>query len=191
MYGPAATVVGLSHRCDACLVRECRSVSHLCLSHGHTFRSRPAGHWHGSGSSGARLRRVTRADSANPVGYFVTLCWEDSMRSIRLLAAATSILVLGSGCGGDGGGVQPGTAPVASFTAPTCTPGVACTFTSTSTDADGTIPTQTWDFGDTHSGSGATASNTFATAGTYQVKLTVTDDSGLTGSVTNPVTVAA
>jgi PKD repeat protein len=113
------------------------------------------------------------------------------MRSIRLLAAATFILVLGSGCGGDGGGVEPGTAPVASFTAPTCTPTVACAFTSTSTDADGdgTITTQTWDFGDGNTGSGATASNTFATAGTYQVKLTVTDNSGLTGTVTNPVTV--
>jgi PKD repeat protein len=112
------------------------------------------------------------------------------MRSIRLLAAATFILVLGSGCGGDGG-VGPGTAPVASFTAPTCTPTVACTFTSTSTDADGTISTQTWDFGDGNTGSGATASNIFATANTYNVKLTVTDNSGLTGTVTNPVIVGA
>jgi PKD repeat protein len=113
------------------------------------------------------------------------------MRSIRLLAGATFILVLGSGCGSDDGGVGPGTAPVASFTAPTCTPTVACTFTSTSTDADGTISTQTWDFGDGNTGSGATASNIFATAGTYNVKLTVTDNSGLTGTVTNPVTVGA
>jgi PKD repeat protein len=115
------------------------------------------------------------------------------MRSIRLLAAATFILVLGSGCGSDGGGVEPGTAPVASFTAPTCAPTVACTFTSTSSDVDGagTITTQIWDFGDGNTGSGATASNTFAAAGTFNVKLTVTDNSGLTGTVTNPVTVAA
>jgi PKD repeat protein len=113
------------------------------------------------------------------------------MRSIRLLAAATSILVLGSGCGGDGGGVEPGTAPIASFTAPTCTTGVACTFTSTSTDADGTITTQVWEFGDGNTGSGATASNIFAEAKAYSVKLTVTDNSGLTGSVTNQVTVTA
>jgi PKD repeat protein len=113
------------------------------------------------------------------------------MRSIRSLAAATFILMLGSGCGDDGGGVGPGTAPTASFTAPTCAPTVACTFTSTSQDADGTITTQIWDFGDGNTGSGATASNTFAAAGTFNVKLTVTDNSGLTGTVTNQVTVAA
>jgi PKD repeat protein len=116
------------------------------------------------------------------------------MRSIRLLAAATSILVLGSGCGSDGGGVEPGnTAPVAAFTAPTCTPGAACTFTDASTDAEGneTITTRTWEFGDGNTGSGATAANTYTSAGTYNVKLTVTDNTGLTGTVTKPVTVAA
>jgi PKD repeat protein len=112
------------------------------------------------------------------------------MRSIRLLAAATFILVLGSGCGDDGG-VGPGGNPVASFTAPTCTTNVDCTFTSTSTDADGTISTTIWDFGDGNTGSGATATNKFGTAGTFNVKLTVTDNAGLTGTVTHPVTVGA
>src|SRR4051812_36942933 len=113
------------------------------------------------------------------------------MRSIRLLAAATFILTLGTACGGDGGNVQPGGNPVASFTAPTnCTTGAACAFTSTSTD-DGTITTQVWTFGDGNTGSGATASNIFAEAKTYQVKLTVTDNDGLTGNVTHDVAIGA
>jgi PKD repeat protein len=113
------------------------------------------------------------------------------MRSIRLLAAATFILVLGSGCGGDGGNVGPNTPPVAAFTAPTCTVSTPCSFTSTSTDADGTISTSAWEFGDGNTAPGATATNTFATAGTYHVKLTVTDNAGASADVTHDVTVGA
>jgi PKD repeat protein len=61
--------------------------------------------------------------------------------------------------------------------------------TSTSTDADGTIATSAWDFGDGTFGSGATTSHTYGTAGTYNVTLTVTDNGGLTTFITKPVTV--
>ena len=40
-------------------------------------------------------------------------------------------------------------------------------------------------------GSGVTTSHTYATAGTYAVRLTVTDASGGTGTVTHDVTVSA
>lgn len=62
---------------------------------------------------------------------------------------------------------------------------------SGSTDSDGTIASYTWDFGDgTPAGSGATPQHVYAAAGTYQVKLTVTDNVGGTGTITKPVTVA-
>jgi PKD repeat protein len=118
------------------------------------------------------------------------------MRSLRLLAVATTVLVLGSACGGDdpptnGGENEP---PVASFTAPTnCVAGTACNFTSTSTDDEG-ISTYSWDFdaaGTAPNGTTQSASFTFAAAGTYPVSLTVTDGEGLTHSVTNNVIVAA
>jgi PKD repeat protein len=119
------------------------------------------------------------------------------MRSIRLLAAATFILVLGSGCG-DGGGVEPGNDPVAEFTVGACTAGTPCAFTDASTDPDGnqTITSRAWDFGDPASGTANTStetspSHTFAAANTYNVKLTVTDNSGKTSVKTNPVVVAA
>jgi PKD repeat protein/Flp pilus assembly pilin Flp len=80
------------------------------------------------------------------------------------------------------------TPPVASFT-DNCT-NLACTFTSTSTDSDGTISSYAWIFGDTTSGSGATASKTYTSAGTYNVTLTVTDNNGATNSTTRQVTVS-
>jgi PKD repeat protein len=111
------------------------------------------------------------------------------MRSIHLMAVSTVLLAAAWACG-DGGGVEPNTPPVAAFTAPTCTPNVPCQFTDASTDADGTISTRSWEFGD---GSAAVPDqnplHTFATAGTFQVKLTVTDNAGATGTVTNAVTV--
>jgi PKD repeat protein len=60
---------------------------------------------------------------------------------------------------------------------------------SGSTDADGTVAGYAWDFGDGQTGSGKTASHGYAAAGTYSVKLTVTDNAGTTGTVTKSVKV--
>jgi PKD repeat protein len=114
------------------------------------------------------------------------------MQSIRMLAALTGALVLGSACGGDDGGTGPNTAPVANFTAPACTAGTACTFTDASTD-NVAVTGWDWDFGDgtTPHATTASPSHTYAAAGTYNVKLTVTDGGGLTGEKTIAVTVTA
>ncbi|MCC6984234.1 MAG: PKD domain-containing protein [Bauldia sp.] len=47
-----------------------------------------------------------------------------------------------------------------------------------STDADGAISGFAWDFGDGQTGEGASVARSFATPGTYEVRLTVTDDAG-------------
>ncbi|MGY1805394.1 PKD domain-containing protein [Blastococcus sp. SYSU D00922] len=62
---------------------------------------------------------------------------------------------------------------------------------SSSTDSDGQVTQYAWDFGDSGTAVGATATHKYASAGTYQVTLTVTDDDGATDSVTNQVTVTA
>lgn len=113
------------------------------------------------------------------------------MQSIRMLAAVTGALVLGSACGGDGGGTGPTNPPVANFTAPACVAGTACTFTDASTD-NVAVTAWDWDFGDntTHAIT-ANPSHMYAAPGTYNVKLTVTDGDGQTGTKTVPVTVTA
>jgi subtilisin family serine protease len=73
-------------------------------------------------------------------------------------------------------------APTASFTQ-SCS-GLSCTFNgSGSSDSDGSIVGYSWSIG----GSSSTASNTYASYGTYSVTLTVTDDGGATDSTTQSV----
>jgi PKD repeat protein len=77
--------------------------------------------------------------------------------------------------------------PTADFTS-SCTD-LACTFTDRSSDGDGTIVGFHWDFGD---GAGAGSRNpghAYASAATYVVELTVTDDSGATSSLSHQVSV--
>ena len=57
-------------------------------------------------------------------------------------------------------------------------------------DTDGSIASYEWTFGDGSSASGVTASHTYAEAGSYTVILTVTDNEGATGSLTQSVDVA-
>ena len=62
---------------------------------------------------------------------------------------------------------------------------------SGSSDSDGSVVSWVWDFGDGSSGSGVQASHEYASAGTYAVTLTVSDDKGATHSVTHEVEVSA
>jgi PKD repeat protein len=82
------------------------------------------------------------------------------------------------------------TPPVASFTS--ACGGLTCSFNASgSSDPDGTIASYAWNFGDATTGSGATASHTFVTGGTYTVTLTVTDNAAATGQTVRTVTVNA
>ena len=59
----------------------------------------------------------------------------------------------------------------------------------TSTDADGNVVAWAWDFRDGGTATTENAIHTFATVGTYNVKLTVTDDNGDTDTTIVPVQV--
>ena len=59
-----------------------------------------------------------------------------------------------------------------------------------SSDPDGGIVSYVWDFGDTNSGTGASVSHTYNSAGAYTVTLTVTDNGANESQVTTYVSVA-
>lgn len=70
--------------------------------------------------------------------------------------------------------------------------GTALSFSgSQSSDSDGTISSYAWNFGDNTTATGATASHTYAAAGTYTVRLTVTDNRNDTGFTDFSVVVSA
>ncbi len=73
--------------------------------------------------------------------------------------------------------------PVAAFTS-TMGKLTAVVDASASADPDGTIASYAWDFGDSATGTGKTASHSYASGGTYQVALTVTDNSGAASTST-------
>jgi PKD repeat protein len=88
----------------------------------------------------------------------------------------------------------PNQAPVASFTTSPVTgeaPLAVGVDGTASTDADGTIGSWAWNFGNGTTGTGPTSSTTYTTAGTYTVTLTVTDDDGATNTTTRSVVVTS
>jgi PKD repeat protein len=94
----------------------------------------------------------------------------------------------GGACTGGGTTPPPNQPPVASFTH-SCT-ALTCSFTSTSSDPDGSIASYNWTFGDgTPAATSQNPSHTYATGGTYTVTLTVTDNQGATNSRSQSVTV--
>ncbi|MGC4109078.1 MAG: PKD domain-containing protein [Nocardioides sp.] len=105
-----------------------------------------------------------------------------------------------SGATVDGGGGAEYTVVLVSAGPPVNQPphaafSVSCTLLSChldgsgSTDSDGTVQAWAWTFSDGTSDSGPIVDHTFASAGTYQVTLTVTDDDQATGSSTQSVPV--
>lgn len=80
----------------------------------------------------------------------------------------------------------PNQAPTAVIAAG-CANGTCQVDGSGSSDPDGSIAGYAWDFGDGQTGTGATASHTYQSAGTYTVTLTVTDDKGLTATASQSV----
>ncbi|MBT8053769.1 MAG: tandem-95 repeat protein [Gammaproteobacteria bacterium] len=70
--------------------------------------------------------------------------------------------------------------------------GQTCSFdASGSSDPDGSIVDYSWDFGDGASGSGVTPGHSYASAGTYTVTLTVTDDRSGSDVYSDDVTATA
>ena len=125
-----------------------------------------------------------------PSRFFNTLFYLQhylyQVRAIKIFVGACALAVIAnlSACGGGGGG---GSSPPANQP-PTALFGVSLptsvllpaevSFTSNSTDSDGSIASASWNFGDGATGSGNTISHQFTSNGSYEVVLTVRDDDG-------------
>ncbi|HVM46148.1 MAG TPA: PKD domain-containing protein [Candidatus Thermoplasmatota archaeon] len=114
---------------------------------------------------------------ARPGAYIVSLTVTDDMGDVDTVS--TTLIV----------GNRP---PFAEFTWSPPSPGAGepVLFTSQSHDPDGTVLTSRWRFAGRSEAIGGVASHTFPSAGTYDVTLTVTDDTLGTSSVTRTVTIA-
>jgi chitodextrinase len=114
------------------------------------------------------------------------------MKKYRLIfGALIALTVVASSCSIDPPGPVLNQNPLAIFV-PSVSTGpapLAVSFdASGASDPDGTVVSYSWDFGDFTTGSGVTATHTFANAGTYTVTLTVTDNSGNSGESTTVIT---
>ena len=81
------------------------------------------------------------------------------------------------------------TAPTAAFTDTVSNLGVH--FDASGSTAQGTITSYAWTFGDGSTGTGVSPSYTYTASGTYNVGLTVTDNHGLTNTISLPIKVTA
>ena len=87
--------------------------------------------------------------------------------------------------GGSGGNLP----PVANFSQTTSN--LTATFTDSSSDPDGTIASRFWNFGDGTTSTATSPTRTYASSGTYNVTLTVSDNAGAARSITRTVTVTS
>jgi len=70
-----------------------------------------------------------------------------------------------------------------------CVPSIVY-FTGSGTDTDGSIKSYLWNFGDGSTSNEQNPSHTFTNVGSYVVTLTVTDNGGVTGSVTKTISIS-
>ncbi|ABF87559.1 S1D (lysyl endopeptidase) subfamily C-terminal domain protein [Myxococcus xanthus DK 1622] len=85
--------------------------------------------------------------------------------------------------------VSGNTPPVANFGVTVS--GLTATFSDASTDADGTIASRSWNFGDGSTSTATNPSRTYASAGNYNVTLTVTDNGGASHTKSQAVSVGS
>jgi PKD repeat protein len=131
---------------------------------------------------------VTRTTSTTGGNLGVRVVHSNAGSGTAMFADAFSLTA-------DAGTPPPNQPPTAAFTVSPASPqtGQSVTFTDASTDSDGAIASRAWDTdndGSFDDGTGTTASRTFTSAGSYTVRLQVTDDDTAPATTTRQVTVS-
>jgi probable HAF family extracellular repeat protein len=106
--------------------------------------------------------------------------------------ATAGLLLAACGGGGGGGHSHANRAPVASFTVTSDSgllPLAVSLDASASRDADGSIASYQWDFGDGTTATGATAQHTYLKSARFEVRLSVTDNRGAVGRALHAIIV--
>jgi PKD repeat protein len=100
------------------------------------------------------------------------------------------LFTLVAACGGQGNDIQepPSNVPPVAAFGTVCTD-LTCTFSDSSSDANGTIVSHQWAFGDGGEADAPSPDHTYASAGVYVAQLVVADDRGATASAERQVTV--
>jgi PKD repeat protein len=125
----------------------------------------------------------------NPPVHHYTISWHPGVRVVVRLTVTDNNGLTNGVTKSVPVSTQANAPPTASFTS-SCI-GLTCTFTDLSSDGDGTVVGFHWDFGDGAAAATQNATHAYASAGTYVVVLTATDDRGATGTLSQPVTVMA
>ncbi len=136
--------------------------------------------------TGTGTAQVYQLTSANTIARVSDLAYTGTNVSLTAPAQSVTLLVIPKASGNQ---------PPHATASGNPTSGVAplpVTFSSAgSSDPDGSIVSYSWAFGDGGIATGASASHTYTSAGNYSAVLTVTDNSGATGTASVPVTVTS
>jgi PKD repeat protein len=141
----------------------------------------------GANPGGGTLSGGAPVNAVNGVATFPNLSVDQPGNGYTLRATASGLTAATSSAFNVT--ALPNQPPVAAFTS-SCTQ-LTCSFTSTSSDPDGTIASYRWTFGDGATATTQNPSHTYTTGGTFTVTLTVTDNQSATGNVSHTVTVTA
>jgi PKD repeat protein len=152
----------------------------------------------GAGIAGVTVSTGTTSTTTNSSGSYTlsslangTYTLTPSLGGYTFSPSSSSVTVSGANITGKNftGTPVSNTPPVANFSF--TTNGLSASFTDNSSDSDGTIASRSWTFGDGGTSTATNPSHSYASAGTYSVTLTVTDNGSATNSVTKSVTVTA